>query len=187
MSVQAKSKKSNNNGAEKKMTRVQKNLQLTMLLNMVFGLLSVLVPLVPTASVAASADRTIYYSMIGAVNQDIGNADFRDDAFALLIVYVLAAVFMAVGCVGAYKKMRSSMIFTMGASAFCIVFMIMWFRSGGALVNNKMTVQPAMNVFESSLIPTVVLLFSLAGFISSVMALIYNSMDIPRKSGNLSR
>ncbi len=187
MSVQAKTKKNQNNQTEGKMTRVQKKLRLVMMINIILGLLSVFVPLIPTASITAMGDRTVLYSMLGAVNQDVGNAEFREDAFALLIVFVIAAVFMAIGCVGAYNKMRSSMLFTMASSVLCVIFMIMWFQFGSETPNASMAIKPAVYVYDGSFIPVIIILFSIGTFISSVMALIYNSMDIPRKQGNYSR
>lgn len=186
MSVQTKNNNKQSNQPEVKLTRVQRNLRLVTMLNIILGLLSIFVPLIPTASVESPGNRTVFYSMIGAVNQDVGNATFREDAFALVVVFVIAAVFMAVGCISAYNQLRSSMLFTMASSVLCIIFMIMWYRLGDSATAGAMAVKPAADVYGASVIPVVVIIFALGTFVTSVMALIYNSMDIPRKQGTVS-
>ena len=82
MSVQ--NKKKQNSQPEVKLTRVQKNLRLVTMLNIILGLLSIFIPLIPTASVETPGNRTVLYSMMGAVSHDVGNETFREDAFALI-------------------------------------------------------------------------------------------------------
>ncbi len=185
MSVQ--SKKKQNSQPEVKLTRVQKNLRLVTMLNIILGMLSIFIPLIPTASVETQGNHTVLYSLMGAVSHDVGSETFREDAFALIVVFVIAAVFMAVGCINAYNQLRSAMLFTMVSSLLCIIFMIMWYQLGDAGAASAMAEKPASDVYQTSIIPVVIIIFALGTFVTSVMALIYNSMDIPRKQGTISR
>ena len=185
MSVQ--NKKKQNSQPEVKLTKVQKNLRLVTMLNIILGLLSIFIPLIPTASVETPGKRTVLYSMMGAVSHDVGNETFREDAFALIVVFVIAAVFMAVGCISAYNQLRSAMLFTMVSSVLCIIFMIMWYQLGDAGAAGAMAEKPASDVYQTSVIPVVIIIFALGTFVTSVMALIYNAMDVPRKQGTFSR
>lgn len=185
MSVQ--SKKKQNSQPEVKLTRVQKNLRLVTMLNIILGMLSIFIPLIPTASVETQGNHTVLYSLMGAVSHDVGSETFREDAFALIVVFVIAAVFMAVGCINAYNQLRSAMLFTMVSSLLCIIFIIMWYQLGDAGAASAMAEKPASDVYQTSIIPVVIIIFALGTFVTSVMALIYNSMDIPRKQGTISR
>lgn len=185
MSVQ--SKKKQNSQPEVKLTRVQKNLRMVTMLNIILGMLSIFIPLIPTASVETQGNHTVLYSLMGAVSHDVGSETFREDAFALIVVFVIAAVFMAVGCINAYNQLRSAMLFTMVSSLLCIIFMIMWYQLGDAGAASAMAEKPASDVYQTSIIPVVIIIFALGTFVTSVMALIYNSMDIPRKQGTISR
>lgn len=185
MSVQ--SKKKQNSQPEVKLTRVQKNIRLVTMLNIILGMLSIFIPLIPTASVETQGNHTVLYSLMGAVSHDVGSETFREDAFALIVVFVIAAVFMAVGCINAYNQLRSAMLFTMVSSLLCIIFMIMWYQLGDAGAASAMAEKPASDVYQTSIIPVVIIIFALGTFVTSVMALIYNSMDIPRKQGTISR
>ena len=65
--------------------------------------------------------------------------------------------------------------------------MIMWYQLGDVGAAGAMAAKPASDVYGTSVIPVVIILFALGTFVTSVMALIYNSMDVPKKQGTVSR
>lgn len=103
----------------------EKRLSTVSFVSVLLGIATIFAPLIPML-VVTPGKRRVFFNMIGVVNQEVGSDITRDDAFPMLLIYVVAVVIMAVGCVNAYQKLRSAPYFIMGASAMFIVFVYVW-------------------------------------------------------------
>ena len=84
-----------------------------MFINVICGLVSVMLPLVPSP-IEAFSGRRVLYNLLGVVNQQVGGDTTRTDAFPLLLLYYVAVIVMAAGCVSAFYRLKSSMCFCRG-------------------------------------------------------------------------
>ena len=103
----------------------EKRLSTVSFVSVLLGIATIFTPLIPML-VVTPGNRRVFFNIFGVVNQEVGSDITREDAFPMLIIYLVAVVIMAVGCVNAYEKLKSAPYFIMGASAMFIVFVYVW-------------------------------------------------------------
>ena len=144
------------------------------LINIITALVAVAFPLIPTALLSTAGERTGFFSMIKAVNHDIGSVGFRDGAFRLLMFYFIGALFIAVGCVSVYYKLRSAAVYTLGGSFMLFLFSVIWFSVNHDADPNlpNVAISRISEVYDDTAVPIVMIILALAAVVTSVLTLI---------------
>ena len=166
----------------------ERNYRIFSMLNVIVSLLAAAFPLIPTAVYETAGERTAFFSMIKAVNHDIGSINFRG-AFRLLMFYIIGAIFIVVGCVSVYYKARSAPAFSLGGSIMLFVFSIMWFSVNHDADPNSanVAISRISEVYDGTVAPVLMAVFASGAIAASVMALICPSMNTQKKSVKNSR
>ena len=167
----------------------ERNYRIFSMLNVIVSLLAAAFPLIPTAVYETAGERTAFFSMIKAVNHDIGSINFRDGAFRLLMFYIIGAIFIVVGCVSVYYKARSAPAFSLGGSIMLFVFSVMWFSVNHDADPNaaNVAISRISEVYDGTVAPVLMVVFASGAIAASVMALICPSMNTQKKSVKNSR
>ena len=145
-----------------------------MFINVICGLVSILLPLVPSP-IEAFSGRRVLYNLLGVVNQQVGGDTTRTDAFPLLLLYYVAVIVMAAGCVSAFYRLKSSMLFTLVSAVCMVVFVVDW------LDEETLGQDPFAASFAKSLLPAMLIFFASAAIISAVVALGLGLSSKPKK------
>lgn len=170
-----------------KLSLAERNRQRCTMLNLIFSLIAMLLPLLPSSLVQSNNGNNTLYNMLGAMNQDIGSAATRDSAFPLVILWFIATVLMVVGCVGIYHKLRTAMFFTMAAGVLYVVFVWRWFNVDVQTPRAAGAGSAMRNAYEGSLMPFMLLIVAVAAVVTAVLALLNSGTATSKKPVKFSR
>ena len=151
----------------------EKKYSLSTRINIIMSLVAVAFPLIPTAMLNMAGERTSFFSMIKAVNHDIGSVGFRDGAFRLLMFYFIGALFIAVGCVSVYYKLRSAAVYTLGGSFMLFLFSVIWFSVNHDTDPNlpNVAVSRISEVYDDTAAPIIMVILAVLAIATSVWML----------------
>lgn len=143
-------------------TEVTPAAALMLIVNAVVCVIAVLLPFIPIGIDEKLMDRTTVSNMIGVINRGLEQDVFRMDSAKLILVYVVAVVFIAVGITGSYYRDKVSPFFTLGGAVSLIFIASSWLHIASPTALQK--------TFTDSGIPVIVLLFSALAAITSVLS-----------------
>ena len=160
----------------------KKRLHTVTFVTILLGIASVLSPLIPMI-VVTPGNRRVLFNMMGVVNQEVGSDLTRDDAFPLLIIYVVAIVVMAVGFVNAYEKLKSAPYYIMASAAMLIVFSFVWMNM------DNPSRDAARASLSESFLPYLMLIMSVGALASSLLWLLGDAgkSNIPERKNTHSQ
>ncbi len=154
----------------------EKRLSTVSFISILLGIAAIFAPLIPML-VVTPGNRRVFFNMLGVVNQEVGSDITREDAFPMLIIYMVAVVTMAVGCVNAYEKLRSAPYFIMGSSAMFIVFVYVWMNM------DNPSRDAARTSLTNSALPYLVLLTAVGSLATALLWLLSETgkSNIPKR------
>lgn len=153
--------------------------QICVLISVVFGLLAVALPLFPSATKQNELDRTVYFNMLRAMNNNLGTQELRDETVWLIMFYIIGSILILMGCICAYYKLWFSMAYNMGGSVFMFIFIILWINHSvpSPKANAANAITSSIEIYSGSVVPIFMLLLISGVFVSSIVALVFFSME----------
>lgn len=152
----------------------EKPIYIAMLVSVICGLMAVFIPLCPV-TVDVAPGQPVVYNFIGVINQTLGADAQRQEAFAPLLLYYIAVVLTAVGCVGAFRHLKSSALFLLAGAIVVLVFVSLWRNA-----NLPMT-DPAVKLFTQSTIPYLVMVCAVGELLAAAASLMFGAGRTPKK------
>lgn len=152
----------------------EKPAYIAMLVSVICGLMAIFIPLCPV-TVDVSPNQPVVYNFIGVINQTVGDDIHRHQAFAPLLLYYIAVVLTAVGCVGAFQHLKSSVLFLFAGAILFLVFVSLW-RSAGLPIAD-----PAVKMFTLSAIPYIEMVCAVGALLAAAASLLLSAGRTPQK------
>ena len=151
-----------------------KPVYIALLVSVICGLMAVFIPLCPV-TVDVAPNQPVTYNFIGVINQTVGIDAQRMAAFVPLLLYYVAVVLTAVGCVGAFQHLKSSALFLFAGALLFLVFVSLWRNADLPMTD------PAVKMFTQSAIPYLEMVCAVGALLAAAASLMLSVGRAPKK------